>query len=62
MPKFRMVTRDYAHLYEQMVSLGAGVSANGVAAHGLSIPVADEYERLTPPAPAGQRPDSTVAG
>ncbi len=46
MPKFRMVTRDYTNLYEQMVSLGAGVATNGVAAHGLSIPVADEYDRL----------------
>jgi nitrate reductase alpha subunit len=47
MPKFRVITRDYAKLYEKMVSLGAGVAANGVAAHGLTIPVADEYARLT---------------
>ena len=45
MPKFRVVTRDYAHLYEQMVALGRGVEKNGVAAHGLTIPVADEYQR-----------------
>lgn len=47
MPKFRVVTRDYVHLYEQMVSLGCEVAEKGVAAHGLTIPVADEYARLT---------------
>jgi len=46
MPKFRVVTRDYAHLYEQMVSLGLEVGKNGVSAHGLTIPVAEEYNRL----------------
>ncbi len=46
MPKFRVLTRDYAHLYERMVSLGAGVETNGVSAHGLNIPVGDEYQRL----------------
>ena len=46
MPKFRVVTRDYVHLYERMTGLGAGVEANGVSAHGLTIPVADEYRRL----------------
>ncbi len=46
MPKFRVVLRDYAQLYEQMVSLGHGVEEKGVFAHGLSIPVADEYRRL----------------
>ena len=47
MPKFRVVTRDYPHLADQMTSLGAEVEAKGVAAHGLSIPVADEYRRLS---------------
>lgn len=46
MPKFRVVTRDYVHLYEQMISLGGEVEAKGVSAHGLTIPVADEYRRL----------------
>jgi nitrate reductase alpha subunit len=46
MPKFRIVERDYVNLYERFVSLGAGVEKNGVAAHGLQIPVADEYQRL----------------
>lgn len=46
MPKFRVVERDYTLLYERMVSLGPGVEENGVAAHGLKIPVADEYQAL----------------
>ncbi len=46
MPKFRVVMRDYANLYEQMVSLGADVAEKGVFAHGLTIPVADEYGKL----------------
>jgi nitrate reductase alpha subunit len=46
MPKFRVVTRDYPHLYEQMTSLGSEVESKGVSAHGLTIPVADEYQRL----------------
>jgi nitrate reductase alpha subunit len=46
MPKFRVVERDYTLLYERMVTLGPGVEENGVAAHGLKIPVADEYQAL----------------
>ncbi len=47
MPKFRVVERDYVHLYDQMITLGRGVEKNGVFAHGLPIPVADEYKTLT---------------
>jgi len=46
MPKFRVVERDYASLYEQYISLGAGVEKNGVTAHGLQIQVGDEYQNL----------------
>ncbi|MCZ7662536.1 MAG: nitrate reductase subunit alpha [Thermoleophilia bacterium] len=46
MPKFRVVERDFVNLYERMVSLGRGVERNGVAAHGLSIPVADMYREM----------------
>ncbi len=46
MPKFRVVTRDYVHLYQQMISLGCEVAEKGVSAHGLTIPVADEYDKL----------------
>lgn len=47
MPKFRVVTRDYANLYEQMMSLGCELEVKGVFAHGLTIPVGDEYRLLT---------------
>ncbi len=46
MPKFRVVERDYVNLYERMVSLGRGVEENGVSAHGLTIPAADQYREL----------------
>ena len=46
MPKFRIVERDYVHLYERMVALGRGVEKNGVFAHGLPIPVAEQYQEL----------------
>ena len=46
MPKFRLVERDYVNLYEHMINLGKGVEKNGVAAHGLRIPVKDEYQDL----------------
>jgi nitrate reductase / nitrite oxidoreductase, alpha subunit len=46
MPKFRVVERDYTHVYERMVCLGQGVQKNGVSAHGLTIPVEDAYLEL----------------
>jgi nitrate reductase alpha subunit len=46
MPKFRVVERDYAHLYDQMINLGRGVEKNGVSAHGLNISVQHEYDTL----------------
>ncbi|MCP3856865.1 MAG: nitrate reductase subunit alpha [Actinomycetia bacterium] len=46
MPRFKVVKRDYAHLYEQMTSLGLGVRNNGVAAHGLRMQVDDFYDEL----------------
>ena len=46
MPKFRVVERRYTELFERMVSLGPAIAKNGVAAHGLKIPVAEEYEAL----------------
>jgi nitrate reductase alpha subunit len=46
MPKFRVIERDYVNLYERMVSLGGGAEKNGVSAHGLTIPVAKEYQDL----------------
>jgi nitrate reductase alpha subunit len=46
MPKFRVIERDFTNLYERMVSLGPGVEKNGVSAHGLVIPVEEEYRDL----------------
>ncbi|MDX1621723.1 MAG: nitrate reductase subunit alpha, partial [Nitriliruptorales bacterium] len=46
MPKFKVVERDYTKLYEKMVSLGRNIADNGVAAHGLKIPIGDAYEEL----------------
>jgi nitrate reductase / nitrite oxidoreductase, alpha subunit len=53
MPKFRVVMRDYTSLYERMVSLGREMEEKGVAMHGLTIPVADEYRRLARTQPRG---------
>jgi nitrate reductase / nitrite oxidoreductase, alpha subunit len=46
MPKFKLVKRNFAELYEQMTSLGLGVRANGVGAHGLRIDVEEFYDEL----------------
>jgi len=46
MPKFRVIERDYPNLYKQMISLGHGLEKNGVSAHGLKIPIGDEYRDL----------------
>jgi len=46
MPHFKVIERDYVNLGERFVSLGKGIEKNGVAAHGLRIPVADEYQYL----------------
>jgi nitrate reductase alpha subunit len=51
MPKFRVVERDYTALYDRMLTLGPGVEENGIAAHGLKVPAADEYRAL-----ASERP------
>ena len=46
MPKFRVIERDYTAIYDKMITLGDGIEKNGVAAHGLNIPVADAYQEL----------------
>ncbi|MDH3248694.1 MAG: nitrate reductase subunit alpha [Acidimicrobiia bacterium] len=46
MPKFKVVKRNYRALGEQMAKLGTATRANGVAAHGLKIPVEDFYDEL----------------
>ncbi|MFQ5558368.1 MAG: molybdopterin-dependent oxidoreductase, partial [Acidimicrobiales bacterium] len=54
MPKFKVIRRNYAELYEQMTSLGLGVRANGVAAHGLRIDVEEFYDELARRQPDGR--------
>jgi nitrate reductase alpha subunit len=44
MPGLRLVTRDYRNLYNQFISFGPLVRANGLGAHGTHYAVADEYD------------------
>ncbi len=57
MPKFAIVKRNYSELYERMTSLGPGVRANGVAAHGLRVSVEEFYDEL-----ARRQPDHRSSG
>ncbi len=45
MPNFKVVTRDYANLFNQFVSLGAGFRNNGLGIHGTMYDVADVYDQ-----------------
>jgi len=47
MPNFKVVTRDYANLYRQFVSLGRGVRDGGLGAHGTHYDVDDFYDEMT---------------
>ena len=44
MPGLKLVARDYSNLYNQFVSLGPSVRANGLGAHGTHYPVDDIYD------------------
>lgn len=44
MPGLKVVTRDYANLYQQFVSFGRLVRTNGLAAHATSYSIEDEYD------------------
>jgi nitrate reductase / nitrite oxidoreductase, alpha subunit len=44
MPGLKVVERDYKNLYNQFISFGPSVAANGLAAHGTHYAVKDEYE------------------
>ncbi len=52
MPKFKVVPRDYTALADRWRTLGPVTRANGVAAHGLRIPVEDFYDMLARRRPA----------
>ncbi len=51
MPKFKIVKRDFTKLAEKWGSLGPGVRANGVGAHGLRMDVTEFYDELTRKSP-----------
>jgi len=44
MPGLKLVARDYSNLYNQFVSLGPSVRANGLGAHGTHYAVDDLYD------------------
>lgn len=54
MPRLTVVRRHLDQLHQQMTSLGPGVRENGVAVHGLRVPVTEFYDELARrrPAPA----------
>ena len=46
MPGIKVMTRNYADLYKQFISLGPQVKANGLGAHGTHYDCADFYDQL----------------
>jgi nitrate reductase / nitrite oxidoreductase, alpha subunit len=44
MPSLKVVTRDYANLFQKFVSLGPNFRQNGLAMHGTRYDVADAYD------------------
>ena len=46
MPGLAFVTRDYKNLYNKYISLGRLTRDQGMAAHGINIPVKEEYDEL----------------
>jgi nitrate reductase / nitrite oxidoreductase, alpha subunit len=46
MPGFRIVTRDYANVFNQYCSFGPLARANGLGAHGTHYGIEDEYDRI----------------
>jgi nitrate reductase / nitrite oxidoreductase, alpha subunit len=44
MPNLKVVTRDYANLFQRFVSLGPNFRQNGLAVHGTHYEVADAYD------------------
>ncbi|MDP2731194.1 MAG: nitrate reductase subunit alpha [Dehalococcoidales bacterium] len=46
MPHLRIVTRDYANLYNRFISFGPLARQNGIGAHGVRWGIEDFYDRL----------------
>ena len=51
MPGLRVVTRDYANLYNQFVSFGPQVRSNGLGVHGTHYDVSDVYDEAKKTSP-----------
>ena len=51
MPNVAVVTRDYTKVYNQFISYGPNVPANGLGAHGTHYEVADVYEETKEDSP-----------
>ena len=45
MPAFKVVQRDYKNVYQQFISYGPQVRQNGLAAHGTSYSIEEEYDQ-----------------
>jgi len=45
MPKLKVVTRDYANLYNQFISFGPLVRSHGLGVHGTHYSVEDQYDQ-----------------
>ncbi|MCE7904531.1 MAG: nitrate reductase subunit alpha [Anaerolineae bacterium CFX3] len=56
MPRFRVVERDYANLYNKFISLGPNIRTDGISGNGVHIPVAEFYDELLKN-PVGGSPD-----
>ena len=52
MPGFSVVTRDYANLYQQFISLGPLVREKGLGVHGTHYAVDDLYDEMAKDGPA----------
>jgi len=51
MPSMKVVTRDYKNLYNQFISFGPGVRANGLGVHGTHYNVEDVYDEALETSP-----------
>ncbi len=56
MPGFKVVTRDFKNLYNQFISFGPQVRANGLGVHGTHYEVSDVYDE------AQQAPENVMWG
>jgi nitrate reductase alpha subunit len=52
MPGLKVVTRDYANLYDRFCTLGPAVRSGGLGAHGTSYDASDAYDELAERQPA----------